>query len=425
MATFILVHGTFAKFAHWPALQQGLAAAVGALGHPTHFQEVRWSGKNRASAREIAAAAISSAVEDVQSTSKTEELFIIGHSHGGSAIAYFLKYYPTLAKSITGCAFLSTPFLAIRPRLHALEVFVGLSLTLMLATAITWALANRHLLGPGPFGPLELAVGMGPMYYLGILGLLIVFALVALVVHKANDVKRLTEEVERRQTADIPSGNYLFLRCSGDEAAAALSAMQFLAWLSVKVSRPFELLVRPGIRKKTAAGFWGLFLGVITSLCISIGWYNGFDFVVLTFRDLGYAIISGNVIAALILFVITFVVIIIPFVFVLYVFTAFLILSVQAVSLRAFGWTQLSTGFLIDLAIEPLPFGNHSLMHIEWDDRAFRLGGITHSWTYAHPVAIEHLGEWVRTALQSRPEIVGSSTSYAIPRPSEFPKSSR
>ena len=40
------------------------------------------------------------------------------------------------------------------------------------------------------------------------------------------------EQSIRQQTADIPAGNYLFLRCSGDEAAAALSAAQFIAWLA-------------------------------------------------------------------------------------------------------------------------------------------------------------------------------------------------
>jgi hypothetical protein len=97
MAAFIFVHGTFAKSAHWPALQAGLAAAAEAAGERAYFQEALWSGKNRATAREKAATDILSVMEKIKSPSN-EKLFIIGHSHGGSAIAYFLKNYPTAAK---------------------------------------------------------------------------------------------------------------------------------------------------------------------------------------------------------------------------------------------------------------------------------------------------------------------------------------
>jgi pimeloyl-ACP methyl ester carboxylesterase len=408
MATFIFVHGTFAKSAHWPALQEGLAAAAEATGDRMCFQEVRWSGKNRANAREIAAASILSAVETCRSASKDEKLFIIGHSHGGSAIAYFLKNYPTTAKSVTGCAFLSTPFLAIRPRMHALQIFSAVSLPLVLAAAIVWFITSRHWLAPGPFG-LEQFFSVWTVYYLGIAVLLGVVGLVTLVLRKANDPQRLVEEAERRQTANIPSGNYLFLRCSGDEAAAALSAMQFMAWLSVKVSHAFELLLRPARRR--AVGFiWGLFLVIFPFICLSTGWDIAVQLGISeTFQVLAEHITHGRIVVTIGFLLIVFF-IIVPFVIIFCTLAAFLILLAQALSLWAFGWTQLSTGFLIDLAIEPLPFGDHSLTHIDWDNRAFRLEGITHSWTYAHPIAIQHLVAWVKTALEFRPLAVYKSS---------------
>jgi pimeloyl-ACP methyl ester carboxylesterase len=123
MATFILVHGTFAKEASWPELEAGLAETANAANEKASFERVLWTGKNRASARQAAGEMILAAVKRVRSASVTEKIFIIGHSHGGSAIAYFLKSYPETAKTLSGCAFLSTPFIAIRPRQNALQLY--------------------------------------------------------------------------------------------------------------------------------------------------------------------------------------------------------------------------------------------------------------------------------------------------------------
>jgi hypothetical protein len=70
MATFILVHGTFAKAAHWPALRDGLALAASAVGEHSQFVELKWSSKNRTSARQVAATELSSVVQDLQRGSR-------------------------------------------------------------------------------------------------------------------------------------------------------------------------------------------------------------------------------------------------------------------------------------------------------------------------------------------------------------------
>jgi len=94
MATFLLVHGTFAKSTDWPAVREGLAEAVHEAGETASFKPLAWSGKNRAAAREAAASAILKSVQDIQSSSNNEKIFLIGHSHGGSAVAYFLWACP-------------------------------------------------------------------------------------------------------------------------------------------------------------------------------------------------------------------------------------------------------------------------------------------------------------------------------------------
>jgi hypothetical protein len=58
VATFVLVHGTFAKAADWPALQDSLGEAAREAGETACFKHLPWSGQNRAAAREGAASAI-------------------------------------------------------------------------------------------------------------------------------------------------------------------------------------------------------------------------------------------------------------------------------------------------------------------------------------------------------------------------------
>jgi len=90
-----------------------------------------------------------------------------------------------------------------------------------------------------------------------------------------------------------------------------------------------------------------------------------------------------------------------------------LIFFTQALTSWAFGWTRLSTGFLVELAIEPLPFGEHSLDHIDWAAGSTGLDGIVHSWTYAHPVALMHLQNWVRASLGKLPMTAIETTTVA------------
>lgn len=394
MATFILVHGTFARAAHWPALQDGLALAARAAGEHSQFNELTWSGKNRASARQAAASEISSVVQNIQSTSRNERIFIIGHSHGGSAIAYFLKEYPCLAKTLSGCAFLSTPFIAIRPRTQAFRIVSAVSYFPLVAFGVFWNYIARYL--QPELSPLENA--RSPFYYWGVGLVVALIALVSFTFHKFRNSESLLNEVHRRQTADLPPGNYLFLRCSGDEAAAALSAAQFIAWLSVKLSQVLELLTRPMFSSRTivrlAAGALGggvLFWASLSSLGLA-------DEVVLSFR----AAAKGEFVISLAFFFFYFCVIVLPYLLALGALAAFMIFLTQALTSWAFGWMDFSTGFFVDLAIEPLPFGAHTMAHIDWSADAVGLEGITHSWTYAHPKAIQYLQEWIKTTLSCR-----------------------
>jgi len=151
MTTFLLVHGTWAKAAHWPKLQESLTETTRAAGEVPFLEQLPWTGRNRARARQVAASKILKFVQGVKRTSANEEVFMIGHSHGGSAIAYFLKEHPEVAKTLAGCAFLSTPFVAIRPRREAVRLMSALIFFPYIAMFSLWhhyTLAERNGIHP-------------------------------------------------------------------------------------------------------------------------------------------------------------------------------------------------------------------------------------------------------------------------------------
>lgn len=411
MATFILVHGTYAKSANWPTLQAGLAEAARAVGESPSFEQLTWSGKNRANARQAAALAILGMVQKIRSTSGNEKIFAIGHSHGGSAIAYFLKQYPDVAKSLGGCAFLSTPFVAIRPRKETLRlVFVLIYLPIAAAMMLWDQIMSPH--EPSYFAPrrgfMDWLWERQPSTLWWALGLVAAILMsILLYFSKASKPHRLMEQSMRQETANIPDGNYFFVRCSGDEAAAALSAVQFIAWLGIKVSKLLEILIGPFVSPRsitqTVSGF---LLFPLIYILVSSGWfivipqvlkYGVFNFF---FSPQGPFLFFKDDPIYMAFMVFAFV---LPSLFFLALLAALLIFLTQALTSWAFGWTRLSTGFLVELAIEPLPFGEHRLVHIDWETGSIGMDGIVHSWTYAHPDAILHLENWVKASLRNCP----------------------
>lgn len=108
MITFILVHGTFAKQAPWTRADSPLGIRLAGLaaetGQSARIRAVEWSGKNLERDRWAAANAIADQISRCRGDFPSDAIFLIGHSHGGSAIAYFLKSRPELRTAVTGCA---------------------------------------------------------------------------------------------------------------------------------------------------------------------------------------------------------------------------------------------------------------------------------------------------------------------------------
>jgi pimeloyl-ACP methyl ester carboxylesterase len=425
MATFILVHGTYAKSAHWPNLQNSLAETARAAGDEPLFEQLPWTGRNRATARQAAASAIFTLVQRIRRASVNEKIFIIGHSHGGNAIAYFLKEHPEAAKTLAGCAFLSTPFVAIRPRKEAYQ----LDRLLIFLPYLACVSLLLKIIIPSFDTDLATIMERAQAHFISIFVLcvaLIILLAVLRFLKRASEPQKVEQSV-RQQTVDIPAGNYLFLRCSGDEAAAALSAAQFIAWLGIKAAKILQLLTRSFYPLLAAKGFS---IGPIVLLAVLFSAGDGLYYVlpdICKFGVFGYfSSPDGPFLGKLLNFVHKpiiwqifesffffgfFFSVVVTFLLLPCISVALLIFLIQALTSWAFGWTLLSTGLLVELAIEPLPFGVHSLVNIDWAARSIGLDGIVHSWTHAHPVAIKHLQSWVEASLGKLPMSVTEPTT--------------
>jgi len=80
---WVLIHGTFAKNAHWYRkggdFHQALARAA---GPESEVRSLSWSGENSFEAREKAAERLTQKI--IQRYSPNDEINILGHSHGGN-----------------------------------------------------------------------------------------------------------------------------------------------------------------------------------------------------------------------------------------------------------------------------------------------------------------------------------------------------
>jgi pimeloyl-ACP methyl ester carboxylesterase len=180
---------------------------------PCRFERVVWSGRNRLSDRYQATHRIA---EIVNSRAIGERFVLVGHSHGGSAIAYYLREQNPVPEAVVGSVFLSTPFVALRERQGGKEIASSV-VVIIGATLIT-------LFYQLPFKLIVIAWAV------------VIIASIAYrwipsrwVTKKSSNIgeQSLSERIKVQQTADLPNGRYLFLRSSGDEAAAALSFAQF------------------------------------------------------------------------------------------------------------------------------------------------------------------------------------------------------
>lgn len=433
MTSFILVHGTFARRSKFTLsgsqLRASIELACAAAQPGTHFEfyALRWTGRNRFLDRDAAAEQIAERVRGI--AADHGPVFLIGHSHGGSAVAYFIKEYPELAHRIAGCAFLSTPFVAMRLRSYWADVadvmffvatfFVALGLakvaSLNLSALIAWAHQTHFVV----FGALAEVVRRSQampivQWIVGCAPFFVTLIMTSWYVRRrywAVSLRllrmRLRKRIRKQQSVDLPIGNHLFLRATGDEAATILSAVQALAWIVHRIFLGISQWLGDLVRfVKILWTYWigriGLLFCAFDAFTALAYFNHGANF----WREL-VGVFSPNVTFGfeilftkgathnLLIFhellvqpIMTF--LLISGMMVLVIFLALAIIS--ALASRAFGWSGLFGAIYVEFAVEPVPAGTSTIHHIPWrEDEA----GLMHSVTYDDPLALKELSRWV------------------------------
>jgi pimeloyl-ACP methyl ester carboxylesterase len=431
MAIFILVHGTFAQNASWTKadspLCNRLQRAALTHGHSAKFVPVEWSGKNLGRDRVATAESIAGVIETGRAENPDEHIFLVGHSHGGSAIAYLLKNFRDVREQVAGCAFLSTPFVAQRLRplwselLTAITAVAGMLMFFLVAVIAAYLIAKAGWIDR-PDAKLPAILSVAAFFIAGATAAAWIWVKLAPGIRSSlhdSILRRIAES----ETADIPSGPHLFLRASGDEAAAALSADQFIAWSAGKLvgfSSTVVLLLRlmlmkiyhryPGRIVLILA--WVLFAIWLNALfLISFALSSPFEqFVRDVFvkswhmgeTDFG---VYGTVIdwSATILWPV-FVVLFVGSL--AYAIILMLGLIIGALAFRLFGWMNYREAIFTDFSVEPVPYGQVNFIHIDWKDQGLDISGLSHlshSRTYLNPHALDCLADWVSKKLEAAP----------------------
>ena len=380
--TCILVHGTRLKFwtrvrgAPWTRrgspLRDQIMSGSRTMGATVRFRPLVWSGKNLLADRRRASERLAKIIERGQ---KRQRFILVGHSHGGSIIAYFLNHQKEMPSNVLGCIFLSTPFVALKARRGAVKIALASFIVLWSA----FYAINYQLRLPG--------------WLSGALSAIIT----ALLGVKKVDYSSLERRIAEEQTASLPSGNYLFLRSSGDEAAAGLSFAQISAWVSSKLLAMLLLPIMRFVPEKDRRFFpfsIPRFLVMVVAAFVSTS--AAVNVVSLT-RD-ALLHFPNQPIIPMIVLIAALICLWIWSLFFLFGFCALIVtllgVVVQAVASRAFGWTSFLDGFLLDMAVEPIPFGSHLLVHVPWSERlgAFELA---HGWTYEHETSLRQIHAWL------------------------------
>lgn len=246
MTHVILVHGTFDRDAPWTlpgsALRKHLKDFIPGK---VRIKSIPWSGANTIKARTDAAKCIAMHVRAIKLKYGDAPIFLVGQSHGGSAISYFLKSDVGRTADITGCVFMSTPFLSAKSRR-------AVPRRLMLAHDFSVVAFNVIVSAMILAAAYVLALDDNVFYPLAAVNIVTFAIMVRRYIsvpnarsHLRNGSRKVAEHARKIETCDLPDCNKLFVVVPGDEAAMGLNFSQSFAWgINRLLERMFVLSVR-------------------------------------------------------------------------------------------------------------------------------------------------------------------------------------
>jgi hypothetical protein len=237
-------------------------------------------------------------------------------------------------------------------------------------------------------------------------------------IRKKLDLTNGLEEGVKKQTVDIAGRRLLFLRFAGDEAAASLAFAQFISWLSIKASRTLNAVAQI-FEAPLVAYFVGPVLLTMLAVAIQLVQLDHAASI-RSYNLLFPALKRGDLLPALIICTAVFAEYVLLPLYVLVTGIFMTTIVFPTLAAWSFGWLSLFRSFMFEFSVEPLPFGEHVLINLDWTwsvpnsrrsqlppwmSRFYRLPGefstemMQHSWTHSHPVAIERIGKWIGEGL--------------------------
>ncbi|HEX2853101.1 MAG TPA: hypothetical protein VHO24_07680 [Opitutaceae bacterium] len=402
-----LVHGTFQPKAKWTMQESSELCAYlrGQFGEGVTFHRFEWSGKNSHAERLKAAGELGAILRTRLDQPGAAPQFVIGHSHGGTVLAYAVHRDPDLQKRLAGIVLLGTPFIHVRrrPLGPALLLPVLVAAFFVLLRGFRWCndslgsfTAEWHWLLGWAF---RAVVGLGLM---AVFLLMIGIVLGVLVPGKKGLPdwleKRIAAVVRSFRCDHLPVTRTLIVRSNGDEASSGLAVLQVLSrllgdlssWLARLLYLPVRLFrtapaATPAKPAKPAkakpAGFWDEIL-IVLGLVVLMFLINGRNLL----RKISFlgapmdwldrlggwlnAMMDGiyDVMNLLVFVLLAQLLLITPFVILL---------------VRGFGLPPSLFAFFVDIVVEVTPPGRWEVHQMDRPEMAAR-------WTEVNPLELSH-----------------------------------
>jgi len=415
-----ILHGTFEPDAGWTKVGSPFWRAMEERVGAVAIEPCVWTGKNTFEARREGVATLEAHVVAIEKMFSGSPHFLVGHSHGGSIIAYWLKHTARNHERIAGAAFLSTPFVAVRPVKktaspasladQALPVLMWLggigavAMVVLLCWIIGWLVAGfsesrtAQLLIAGALlcGPLA-----GVIWYWRNRKTIRQFA-------SGEGIALLTKVADAHSTCDLRGQRYLFLKTTADEVLSGLGTAQFVGLVVGKI---VEVAARSKARVERwisrLAGFIALMslVAFVTWVIQWVRWNESqslYEFA--TAVSTLWWIQAFNIFVALLIGVI------------LTASATFVCgMIAMRLPLMAFGDIDAVAAAFLEISVEPLPYGTWKLHHVQW---APSQEGLHHSAGYAAPEAIDLVVDWMDESLRLDAD---ASAKPLVPAPTVAP----
>lgn len=408
---YVLVHGTFGPGASWTKRGSALTNELLKSEPASEFYSPKWTGKNLFVARQEAARDVEKIIDGI---SANQPIFVIGHSHGGSAVAHLLRSRPDLHSRLCGIAYLATPFIALRQHEHMAKLWSSLTILAGLYSAFAVGILSAFL--AVAFKTYD-SDALTPISLFGSAALVclvisMTFRRLSLAKQSVAKLKALiTDYCNHNETASVKvDAGTFFVRATGDEAALLLAYFQFIGLVTSRLgSFTDRALVQTyhafgratsGLLGKVAFGalvvcaqMWIIYTARYYGNSAELFYpWSVPDNIYIDFIVWKTPTWSTPYVRAF-LYPIAFLVTALGFAMVIVFCALFARFLLSIISFRLFGSWGLKETMFLDFSVEPLPYGENTLFHTTW--RADVAGEfLQHSRTYTNPVALAALRTW-------------------------------